>query len=400
MVETDKITENSVFDDEVPTKQRSHVTRRFSEAANKDNSTKTEPKNFYNNSDDAAWTIKDLVWKNIFFFVYLHLGSFYGIYQILTGQCKLATILMAILLVHWGLLGITAGAHRLWSHKGYKATWQLKLILTFFNTIAHQNGIWVWVHDHRVHHKYQDTHADPHNAGRGLFFSHFGWLMVKERPEVDEKRRTIDMSDCIADPFVMIQKKYYWYIMPLVSIVLPTWILCHFFGETLSAAWHVGFVLRHLYTLHDTFLINSYAHAVGSKPYDASIRPTDHRLLGIMTQGEGWHNYHHVFPWDYKTSELGNYRYNISTAFIDFFAKIGWAYDLKTVSKETIQKRMARSGDFNVKYSEATVDDLMRLQAAKHDEPTEPKELVWGWDDQDFDQEEKKSATILHKHED
>lgn len=57
--------------------------------------------------------------------------------------------------------GITAGAHRLWSHKGYKATWQLKLILTFFNTIAHQNGIWVWVHDHRVHHKYQDTHADP-----------------------------------------------------------------------------------------------------------------------------------------------------------------------------------------------------------------------------------------------
>lgn len=69
------------------------------------------------------------------------------------------------------------------------------------------SGIWVWVHDHRVHHKYQDTHADPHNAGRGLFFSHFGWLMVTERPEVDEKRRAIDMSDCIADPFVMIQKK-------------------------------------------------------------------------------------------------------------------------------------------------------------------------------------------------
>lgn len=68
-------------------------------------------------------------------------------------------------------------------------------------------GIWVWVHDHRVHHKYQDTHADPHNAGRGLFFSHFGWLMVQERPEVDEKRKTIDMSDCINDPFVMIQKK-------------------------------------------------------------------------------------------------------------------------------------------------------------------------------------------------
>lgn len=113
----------------------------------------------------------------------------------------------AISLVIFGLLGITAGAHRLWSHKAYKATWPLKLILTFFNTIAHQNGIWVWVHDHRVHHKYQDSNADPHNASRGLFFSHIGWLMVSERPEVDEKRKSIDMSDCLADPFVMIQKK-------------------------------------------------------------------------------------------------------------------------------------------------------------------------------------------------
>ena len=43
----------------------------------------------------------------------------------------------------------------------------------------------------------------------------------------------------------------------------------------------------------------------------------------MVSYGEGWHNYHHVFPWDYKTSELGDYRYNFSTAFIDFFAKIG-----------------------------------------------------------------------------
>jgi len=394
MVETDKITDDSC-NDEVITKQRSHVNRNISERDNNNVPAKTDDLK-KSSADDAPWGFKDLVWKNIAFFVYLHLGSFYGLYLIFTGQCKIATILMAALLVHWGLLGITAGAHRLWSHKGYKATWQLKLILTFFNTIAHQNGIWVWVHDHRVHHKYQDTHADPHNAGRGLFFSHFGWLMVKERPEVDEKRRTIDMSDCLADPFVMIQKKYYWTWTILISIVLPTWILCYYFGETLDAAWHVGFVLRHLYTLHDTFLINSYAHAVGSKPYDKSIRPTDHRLLAIMTQGEGWHNYHHVFPWDYKTAELGNYRYNISTAFIDFFAKIGWAYDLKTVSKETIQKRMARSGDFNVNYSDAKIEDLMRLSEARH-EHTEPTELIWGWDDADFNEGEKKTATILNK---
>jgi len=39
--------------------------------------------------------------------------------------------------------------------------------------------------------------------------------------------------------------------------------------------------------------------------------------------GEGWHNYHHVFPWDYKAAELGNYSVNLTTGFIDLFAKIG-----------------------------------------------------------------------------
>lgn len=51
--------------------------------------------------------------------------------------------------------------------------------------------------------------------------------------------------------------------------------------------------------------------------------------VAIAALGEGWHNYHHVFPWDYKTSELGSYSFNITTAFIDFFAKLGWAYDSK-----------------------------------------------------------------------
>lgn len=61
--------------------------------------------------------------------------------------------------------------------------------------------------------------------------------------------------------------------------------------------------------------------------------------------GEGWHNYHHSFPSDYKTAELGHYSLNVTKLFIDVMAKIGWAYDLKTVSAETVQKRMQKTGD-------------------------------------------------------
>lgn len=76
-----------------------------------------------------------------------------------------------------------------------------------------------------------------------------------------------------------------------------------------------------------------------------TINPAENKGVAIFAFGEGWHNYHHVFPWDYKTAELGRYKYNFTTAFIDFFAWIGWAYDLKTVSDKVVRDRVRRTGD-------------------------------------------------------
>jgi stearoyl-CoA desaturase (Delta-9 desaturase) len=59
-----------------------------------------------------------------------------------------------------------------------------------------------------------------------------------------------------------------------------------------------------------------------------------------------------VYPYDYKVSELPIYRYNFTIPFIDFFAWLGWAYDLKTVSDATIRKRVERTGDGTHRYSE------------------------------------------------
>jgi len=74
-----------------------------------------------------------------------------------------------------------------------------------------------------------------------------------------------------------------------------------------------------------------------------SISPTDNIGISFLAFGEGWHNYHHVFPWDYKAAELGNYGFNFTTAFIDFCAYLGLAYDLKTVSVNMIKKRVLQN---------------------------------------------------------
>lgn len=106
-----------------------------------------------------------------------------------------------------GGLGITAGAHRLWAHKSYKAKWPLRVLLMLFNTLAFQNSIWEWSRDHRVHHKFSETDADPHNAKNGFFFAHVGWLLVKKHPDVIAKGKQISLDDLEKDKVVAFQRK-------------------------------------------------------------------------------------------------------------------------------------------------------------------------------------------------
>jgi len=78
-----------------------------------------------------------------------------------------------------------------------------------------------------------------------------------------------------------------------------------------------------------------------------NIGPTNSLTAAILTYGEGWHNFHHTFPWDYRSAEtgLGKDRMNMTANFIDFFASIGWAYDLKLASKDLIQRQAQKKGD-------------------------------------------------------
>ncbi|GLG94870.1 Acyl-CoA Delta(11) desaturase [Gryllus bimaculatus] len=310
---------------------------------------------------------RQIVWRNVILFIYLHLAALYGAYLAVT-SAKIVTTIFAIFLYQVSGVGITGGAHRLWAHRSYKAKWPLRVILMLCNTLAFQNHIYEWARDHRVHHKFSETDADPHNATRGFFFSHVGWLLVRKHPDVKEKGKGIDMHDLEQDKIVMFQKKYYLILMPIVCFLIPTMIPVYLWNETWSNAWFVATLFRYTFTLNMTWLVNSAAHMWGSQPYDKHINPAENLGVAIGAMGEGWHNYHHVFPWDYKAAELGNYRANFTTAFIDFFARIGWAYDLKTVPVSMIQRRVERTGD------------------GSHE--------VWGWGDKDMPQEDIDGAVI------
>ncbi|XP_049853598.1 acyl-CoA Delta-9 desaturase-like [Schistocerca gregaria] len=324
-----------------------------------------------------------IVWRNVIAFVYLHTASLYGIYLAIT-TAKLLTVFWVYFLGGLGGMGVTAGAHRLWAHRSYKAKWPLRLLLVICNTIAFQNHIYEWVRDHRVHHKFTDTDADPHNSSRGFFFSHIGWLMVRKHPDVSEKGKKVDMSDLERDPLVMWQKRWYLFIMPLFCFVLPAWIPVRVWGEDPWVSWHVAAIFRYTLSLNCTWLVNSAAHIWGVKPYDRNMSPVESVPVAVAAFGEGWHNYHHVFPWDYKAAELGNYRLNFTTAFIDFFAWLGWAYDLKTVPERMALSRAARCGDGS--------HPRLRRRKSHGGRPA-----VWGWGDPDMPAEEVRGADVARQ---
>jgi len=118
------------------------------------------------------------------------------------------------------------------------------------------------------------------------------------------------------------------------------------FGESWWNAFFIAGILRLVVLLNMTWLVNSAAHMWGNRPYDKHINPSENLFVTIGAIGEGFHNYHHTFPWDYRASEFGM-KINISTIFINLMAKIGWAYDLKIVSKDVIYQRKLRTGELS-----------------------------------------------------
>ncbi|CAG2116937.1 unnamed protein product, partial [Medioppia subpectinata] len=161
------------------------------------------------------------------------------------------------------------------------------LILAFANTMALQNDIYEWSRDHRVHHKYSETNADPHNANRGFFFSHMGWLLLKKHKDVRHKGASVDMSDVWADPIVRFQRRFYVPLIILIWGLIPTLVPYYVWGEQMWFSFLGCVCFRYVYVLHCTWLVNSLAHLQGHRPYDRHIGPRENNSVIYFAFGEG-----------------------------------------------------------------------------------------------------------------
>lgn len=236
---------------------------------------------------------RDIDWVNLIFMLIVHVVAVAGSIWYLS-EHELA----AHHLIIWGsgfvltTLAISAGYHRLFAHRNYQTGRALKGIWLFFGAAAFQTSVFQWARTHRAHHHHIDTPNDPYDATRGLWYSHMGWILQKAPP------RVVDDEDLRLDPLVRFQDKHYVLIGALSGFVLPG-IIGFAWGD-LWGGLLFGGVLRLVSVYHATFSINSLAHWVGSQPYSKDTTARDSWLTAVVTMGEGYHNFHHTFPGDYR----------------------------------------------------------------------------------------------------
>ena len=248
-----------------------------------------------------------------------------------------AEIGTAIFLFYFTGMSITAGYHRLWSHKTYNANIVVRVILAIGGAMALQNSILHWSSDHRVHHRHvDDNDKDPYSATKGLWFAHIGWMLREY-----QAKRYDDYSNCKdlqKDSVVMWQHKYYLPIVLAANFGI-TGLLGYLNGDVMGMILVAG-VLRLVLVHHVTFFINSLAHFWGSQPYTDKNTARDNGVLAFFTFGEGYHNYHHIFEYDYRNG-IRWYQFDPTKWLIKGLSYVGLTSNLRKVPEERIEKALA-----------------------------------------------------------
>jgi len=223
----------------------------------------------------------------------VHAGCFL---VLLTGVSPVA--LGVFLLFFWlRSFGITAGYHRLLSHRSFETSRTFRFVLAWLGASAAQLGpIW-WVGHHRAHHLHSDTAQDVHSPVRGLWWAHMGWLLCRRNVEPQLEL----VPDLVAAPELRFLDRNPW-LPPLVLVgllyalgsALGRWAPGLGTSGLQLVVW--GFFVGTVLIYHLTFVVNSLGHRLGGQRFPGRDQSRNNRLLALITFGDGWHNNHHRHP--------------------------------------------------------------------------------------------------------
>ena len=244
------------------------------------------------------------------------------------------------------LAGTTVGFHRYFTHRSFKTGRPLRIGMAIVGSMALQGPVITWVADHRRHHAFTDKEGDPHSpwlfgtspaaVARGLWHSHFGWMLRHERTNPARFA-----PDLLADrDIVRVNRQFpVWTALSLTAPAALGGLLSWSWWGMLTAFFWAGLV-RIGVLHHVTWSVNSICHMVGTRPWTVRDRSTNFWPLAIATMGESWHNLHHADPTCARHG-VGRGQVDMSARIIAILEKLGWAHDVRWPTPQRLARLAA-----------------------------------------------------------
>jgi stearoyl-CoA desaturase (delta-9 desaturase) len=272
-------------------------------------------------------------WVGIVFFLTIHLVGLVGtpIYLYYRGITFPELALFVFFLLATGM-STTMGYHRLFAHRSFKTSTPVQFLLLLFGAATFEESAMKWSSQHRQHHLFTDTVHDPYGVDKGFWHAHIGWILFwRHRVNYD------NVKDLQRSALVFHQHKYHEWWAIGAGIVLPmliAWWIGHPLGGFIMAV-----CLRMVIVLHSAFFVNSYAHTYGVRPYGRAGSARDNWIGALLTNGEGFHSFHHRFPGDYRNG-IRWYHWDPTKWCVYLMSRTGLAWDLKRASDKHIASAM------------------------------------------------------------
>jgi stearoyl-CoA desaturase (delta-9 desaturase) len=205
----------------------------------------------------------------------------------------------------FGTLGINLCYHRMLTHQGLVAPKWLEHSLALLGVCTLQDTPACWIAMHRIHHRHSDEQPDPHSPLVSFLWGHCGWLMIHNRDFLNVNYYQRFTRDILRDPFYMkLERSNNWLWIYIASVLA-------FFLVGLTIGWSTsgsatagvqfglslvvwGVFVRTILTWHITWSINSVTHVWGYQNYQTGDSSRNNFLVGLWSNGEGWHNNHHA----------------------------------------------------------------------------------------------------------
>jgi fatty-acid desaturase len=285
----------------------------------------------------------------------LAIGAYHALALLafLPGYFSWSGLIVAIVGTHLcGLFGINLCYHRLLTHRGLKCPKWLEhaMVVTAMSCLQETPARWVAIH--RRHHQFADQQPDPHSPLASFVWAHIGWILVHQ-PELSRlgiyERYA---KDILRDRFYVALERHNWLVW-INLIQMPLFFAAGFavawlFGAPPADAVQMGLSIllfgvfvRTVLVWHITWAVNSVTHVWGYRNYETDEDSRNNLVVGVISNGEGWHNNHHADP---RSARHGHRWWEIDNTWLTIrvLARLGLATEIVPPSAH-LAKQPARS---------------------------------------------------------